>query len=94
MFKEKFLLIIGILTMALPNLGFSNFIEKIIFAIFGLIIIFFAYGMYFKKTKKVPVKRVRNIIKEKPIVSEAGTTEFKKEEVTGFSYVRKDNNAS
>jgi uncharacterized membrane protein YfcA len=52
MFKEKFLLIVGVLVVALPNFGFSNLAEKIIALVLGLIVIFFAYGMYFRKTRK------------------------------------------
>lgn len=56
MSREKSLFIIAILIIILPHLGFPNLVERISLLVLGLIIVGFAYGLYFEKRKK-PVRK-------------------------------------
>lgn len=94
MSKDKILLFIGIVVAGLLNLGLPSTIEKIVFLVIGLIIIFFAYGEHFKRTKKqIEVKEIkkrapRNI--QTPPIKIATPKNTFNEEVTGFTYVNKE----
>lgn len=104
MTKEKTLLIIGILIIALPNFGFPNLVEKIVSIFFGLLIISLAYAIHFEKNKKiktitktVKVKEVRKQKEPKKEIIQTETEDvvlvespLKKEEITGFTFIKKD----
>lgn len=92
MTREKFLFILGIIVIALPNLGFPNFTEKIIFLVLGLGIIIIAYGYYFAKTKKVAkpvrVSKPKSVATlEEPVANPRPQT---KEEMTGFTFIKRN----
>lgn len=96
MTKEKFILILGVIVAVLPNLGFSNDVEKIVAAVIGLLIIVIAYGIHFDKkrnSKKDTVLQDRREVFEK-MKEEDGSSDVKvvkkKEELTGFSYVNRE----
>lgn len=94
MSKEKILFVIGVLTIAVPNLGFPNLIEKIIFVFLGALVIIVAYGLRFDRNKtkkimkkeKIPVARATEIQNDDVEIIKNSS----KEEITGFSYVKKD----
>ena len=88
MTKEKSLLILGIIVIALPNLGFPNGLEKIIFAVLGVLVIIAAYAMHFEKNKKTKTKKsVSQSVEDNSVVVAKTPT---KEEITGFTYIKKD----
>lgn len=89
MTKEKTLLILGIIIIVLPHLGFPNGLEKIIFAALGAFIIILAYSVHFKKEKKV--KRTPRTATSIQQQTPAPTQTLDKEEITGFTYIKKDN---
>lgn len=87
--REKTLFIIAILVMIAPHLGLTNLMEQITLFVFGLIILIFAYGIYFEKrgatTKARAKRKLPNI--------EHPTSTPKREPVatpdTGFNVVSK-----
>ncbi len=87
MTREKTLFIIAILVMVLPHLGFPNLVERISLLILGLIIMIFAYTLYFDRKKKVVRKPATKKVSVSPMPPLA-----KKEvpvDTSGFVFVKK-----
>ncbi len=92
MSREKLLFVLGIVVIALPNLGFPNLTEKIIFLVLGLGIIIIAYGYYFSKPKRV-VKSIRTAKSKSVQATEelpVNPTPQTKEEITGFTFIKRN----
>lgn len=106
MSKEKILFILGILVIALPHLGFPSGLEKIIFAVFGIIIILISYAFFFrsknitperavKKTRQPSVRKPRSTVAPMAIPEEKTETVQEAdiqqpEENTGFTFVKRN----
>lgn len=92
MTREKTLFIIAILIMIAPHLGLTNLMEQIALFVFGLIILIFAYGMYFEKrnraSKTSAKKKLSTVEHQTPLKREVLSPE------TGFSVVKKKDERS
>ena len=91
MSREKTLFIIAILIMVLPHLGFPNLVERITLLIFGLIILIFAYSLYFDKKKKVkrPTVKKASVSPMPPLAKKEITPD-----TSGFVFVKKSDDKS
>jgi hypothetical protein len=88
MSREKTLFIIAILVMVLPHLGFPNLVERISLLILGLIIMIFAYSLYFDRKKKVVRKPATKKVSVSPMPPLA-KKEVPVADTSGFVFVKK-----
>lgn len=78
--------------IVLPHLGLTNLMEQITFFVLGLIVIIFAYGIYFerrsKETKPVatPTRKSQAPVHREPSFRPIAQNE----ETNGFKIVKKD----
>lgn len=92
MSREKILFLIAILMVVLPHLGLTNLMEQITFFVLGLIIMIFAYGIYFEKKNKqstpvtTPARKSHATVHREPNFRPVAQTE----ETNGFKIVKKD----
>lgn len=84
--REKTLLFVGIATVVVPNLGFSSFTEKIIFAVFGITLVIIAYAVYFERHK--PAKKRAAPKRESEVA--APSAKPVSDEVNGFTFVKRE----
>ncbi len=105
MSRPTSLFIIAILVMVIPHLGLTNMMEQIILLVIGLIILIFAYALYFEKKRHEtihhsPVAPIKEVVKERKsvtrrrIVPAPADTVVQKREVpditdTGFVVLKK-----
>ena len=91
--REKTLFIIAVLMMVIPHLGLTNLFEQIALFVLGLIVLIFAYGMYFDKmanTKKtVARKRLATIEHQTPLKREVIHPKQPEVTETGFVILKK-----
>lgn len=101
MSKERSLLILGLVIMAFPNLGFPNSVEKIFAAILGLLVILVGYRIYFERSsKKQALTHKPKFESQTPKIDRTvdlrpSNKKFEqKEEITGFTYVNGPSSAT
>ncbi len=102
MTKEKTLLILGIIVIALPNMGVPNLVEKIISLVIGFLVIILVYALHFEKKKKIRTEiqvklPEQDVVKEKVKRAVRAKTEKNSvispikisqgENLTGFTYI-------
>lgn len=91
--REKTLFIIAVLIMVIPHLGLTNLMEQIALFVLGLIILIFAYGMYFEKRgnvkKTVARKRLSAIEHQTPLKREVIQPKPAPIPETGFVVLKK-----
>jgi CDP-diacylglycerol pyrophosphatase len=96
MTREKTLFIIALLVMIMPHVGLTNTMEQIALFVLGLIVIIFAYGMYFERRasikKTIAKKKILSVEHQTPLRRE--TIQPKTEETpdTGFVVLKKREN--
>jgi predicted transcriptional regulator with HTH domain len=70
MSREKILFLISVIMIVLPHFGLTNLMEQISFFILGLVVMIFAYGIYFekrsKKIKSAPTNVTKRVKAEVP----------------------------
>lgn len=78
--------------MVLPHLGLTNLMEQITFFILGLIVIIFAYGIYFEKKNKqtksvaTSTRKSHTVVHREPSFRPVAQID----ETNGFKIVKKD----
>lgn len=90
--REKILFLIAILMIVLPHLGLTNLMEQITFFVLGLVVMIFAYGIYFENRNK-QTKSTTPVVKKSHVGvhREPGFRPIAQtDETNGFKVVKKD----
>lgn len=95
MHRAKTLFILAIIVMVVPHLGITNLTEQVTFFIIGLVMLIFAYGIYFeyrgKNKEKISPPRKKTPTQTHIVKTENLVRPHKQfsEEMTGFRLIRR-----